>query len=109
MCQGIESLLANGGRPAEHRENDCVFREVTNDVDDRQQPPNPGRKTRQRYRLPDRICQHGACDRQKSAQREQIQYVERDNSRRVKRWVGLGVIADNIVNIGRTMEKQSVQ
>ena len=27
----------------------------------------------------------------------------------MKRWVGLGVIADNIVNIGRTMEKQSVQ
>jgi hypothetical protein len=26
-----------------------------------------------------------------------------------KRWVGLGVIADNIVNIGRSMEKQSVQ
>ena len=27
----------------------------------------------------------------------------------MKRWVGLGVIADNVVNIGRTMEKQSVQ
>ena len=27
----------------------------------------------------------------------------------MKRWVGLGVIADNIVNIGRTMEKQSLQ
>ena len=25
----------------------------------------------------------------------------------MKRWVGLGVIADNLVNIGRTMEKQS--
>jgi IS5 family transposase len=28
---------------------------------------------------------------------------------RMKRWVGLGVIADNVVNIGRTLEKQSVQ
>src|SRR6266481_6824169 len=27
----------------------------------------------------------------------------------MKRWVGLGVIADNVVNIGRTMEKQSLQ
>ena len=27
----------------------------------------------------------------------------------MKRWVGLGVIADNVVNIGRTMEKRSVQ
>src|SRR5260370_10430912 len=27
----------------------------------------------------------------------------------MKRWVGLGVIADNIVNIGCTMEKQSSQ
>src|SRR5947199_10138352 len=27
----------------------------------------------------------------------------------MQRWVGLGVIADNLVNIGRTMEKQSVQ
>lgn len=27
----------------------------------------------------------------------------------MKRWVGLGVIADNIVNIGRAMEKQSAQ
>ncbi len=26
----------------------------------------------------------------------------------MKRWVGLGVIADNVVNIGRTMEKQSI-
>jgi len=24
----------------------------------------------------------------------------------MKRWVGLGVIADNIVNIGRAMQKQ---
>jgi transposase, IS5 family len=24
-----------------------------------------------------------------------------------KRWVGLGVIADNIINIGRAMEKQA--
>jgi len=27
----------------------------------------------------------------------------------MKRWVGLGVIADNLVNIGRAMDKQSVQ
>jgi transposase, IS5 family len=27
----------------------------------------------------------------------------------MQRWVGLGVIADNVVNIGRAMEKQSVQ
>src|SRR5258708_4305555 len=27
----------------------------------------------------------------------------------MKRWVGLGVIADNVVNIGRTLEKQSVR
>src|SRR5258707_15588149 len=27
----------------------------------------------------------------------------------MKRWVGLGIIADNVVNIGRTMEKQSVR
>src|SRR6266487_661168 len=27
----------------------------------------------------------------------------------MKRWVGLGVIADNVVNIGRAMEKQSLQ
>src|ERR1700692_854662 len=27
----------------------------------------------------------------------------------MKRWVGLGIIADNVVNIGRIMEKQSVQ
>jgi IS5 family transposase len=26
----------------------------------------------------------------------------------MKRWVGLGVIADNVVNIGRAMEKQSI-
>jgi len=25
----------------------------------------------------------------------------------MERWVGLGVIADNVVNIGRTMEKQT--
>jgi IS5 family transposase len=25
----------------------------------------------------------------------------------MKRWVGLGVIADNILNIGRAMEKQA--
>jgi len=25
----------------------------------------------------------------------------------MKRWVGLGVIADNIINIGRAMEKQA--
>jgi len=25
----------------------------------------------------------------------------------MKRWVGLGVIADNIINIGRAIEKQS--
>jgi IS5 family transposase len=25
----------------------------------------------------------------------------------MKRWVGLGVIADNLVNVGRAMEKQS--
>jgi len=25
------------------------------------------------------------------------------------RWVGLGVIADNLVNIGRAMEKQAAQ
>ena len=27
----------------------------------------------------------------------------------MKRWVGLGVVADNLVNIGRVMEKQSRQ
>ena len=27
----------------------------------------------------------------------------------MKRWVGLGVVADNLINIGRTMEKQSRQ
>ena len=26
----------------------------------------------------------------------------------MKRWVGLGVIADNLINIGRAMAKQSV-
>jgi IS5 family transposase len=26
----------------------------------------------------------------------------------MKRWVGLGVISDNLVNIGRAMEKKSV-
>jgi len=26
----------------------------------------------------------------------------------MKRWVGLGVIADNVVNIGRAMGKQSI-
>ena len=26
----------------------------------------------------------------------------------MKRWVGLGVLADNLLNIGRTLEKQSV-
>jgi hypothetical protein len=26
----------------------------------------------------------------------------------MKRWVGLGVIADNIINIGRAKEKQAV-
>jgi transposase, IS5 family len=25
----------------------------------------------------------------------------------MKRWVGLGVIADNVINIGHAMEKQS--
>jgi len=25
----------------------------------------------------------------------------------MKRWVGLGVIADNLLNIGRALEKQS--
>jgi IS5 family transposase len=25
----------------------------------------------------------------------------------MKRWVGLGVIADNLINIGHAMEKQS--
>jgi len=28
---------------------------------------------------------------------------------RMEPWVGLGVIADNIVNIGRTMEKQTAK
>ena len=32
-----------------------------------------------------------------------------DAGMEMARWVGLGVIADNVVNIGRTMEKQSVQ
>jgi IS5 family transposase len=27
----------------------------------------------------------------------------------MERWVGLGVVADNLINIGRAMEKQSVQ
>jgi IS5 family transposase len=27
----------------------------------------------------------------------------------MKRWIGLGAIADNVVNIGHTMEKRSVQ
>jgi transposase, IS5 family len=27
----------------------------------------------------------------------------------IKRWVGLGVVAERVVNIGRTMEEQSVQ
>jgi len=27
----------------------------------------------------------------------------------MKRWVGLGVIADNLINIGRAMEKQAAQ
>jgi hypothetical protein len=30
-------------------------------------------------------------------------------SRHTKRWVGLGVVADNLINIGRVMEKQSRQ
>jgi len=27
----------------------------------------------------------------------------------MKRWVGLGLVADNLINIGRVMEKQSRQ
>ena len=27
----------------------------------------------------------------------------------MKRWVGLGVIADNLINIGRAMQKQAAQ
>jgi len=27
----------------------------------------------------------------------------------MRRWVGLGVIADNIINIGRAMEKRAVR
>jgi len=26
----------------------------------------------------------------------------------MKRWVGLGVIADNLINLGRALQKQSV-
>jgi hypothetical protein len=28
-------------------------------------------------------------------------------TRRVNRWVGLGVIADNVISIGRAMQKQA--
>ena len=31
----------------------------------------------------------------------------RGEGHRMNRWVGLGVIADNVVNIGRAMEKQA--
>ena len=27
----------------------------------------------------------------------------------MQRWIGLGVIADNVVNIGRTMEKRAAK
>jgi len=27
----------------------------------------------------------------------------------MKRWVGLGIVADNLINIGRAMEKQARQ
>jgi hypothetical protein len=81
--QDIHSYPLNGGRPSQHGKNECVFREITNDIDNRQQPPNPGGNTRKRYWPPDRSGQRRASDRQETTQKEQVQHVKRDNACRV--------------------------